>query len=58
MYSVYLGGKVNADNFNYGKDIDEAIAVLEHFKQRRTRNEQTIQLRREQKLYQEPYRWR
>jgi hypothetical protein len=32
--------------------------VLEHFKQRRTRNEQTIQLRREQKLYQEPYRWR
>jgi sugar phosphate isomerase/epimerase len=28
MYSVYLGGKVNADNFNYGKDIDEAIAIL------------------------------
>lgn len=28
MYSVYLGGKVNADNFNYGKDIDEAIAAL------------------------------
>lgn len=35
-----------------------ADGTLEHFKQRRTRNEQTIQLRREQKLYQEPYRWR
>lgn len=28
IFSVYLGGKVNAENFNYGKEVDEAIAHL------------------------------
>jgi sugar phosphate isomerase/epimerase len=28
IFSVYLGGKVNADNFSYGNEINEAIAIL------------------------------
>lgn len=28
MFSVYLGGTVNADNFTYGKEVDEAIGLL------------------------------
>ena len=28
IFSVYLGGKVNADNFSYGKEVDETIALL------------------------------
>ncbi len=28
MFSVYLGGKVNADNFSYGNEINEAIDIL------------------------------
>lgn len=28
IFSVYLGGKVNAENFSYGKEVDETIALL------------------------------
>jgi sugar phosphate isomerase/epimerase len=28
IFSVYLGGKVNAENFSYDKEIDEAIGLL------------------------------
>lgn len=28
IFSVYLGGKVNADGFDYGKEIDETIGLL------------------------------
>lgn len=28
IFSVYLGGKVNAENFSYDKEVDEAIALL------------------------------
>ncbi len=28
VFSVYLGSKVSADNFQYGKDIDESIQLL------------------------------
>ncbi len=28
IFSVYLGGKVNADNFSYGNEVNEAIEIL------------------------------
>ncbi len=28
IFSVYLGGKVNADNFSYGNEVNEAIQIL------------------------------
>lgn len=28
IFSVYLGGKVNAENFSYDKEVDEAIELL------------------------------
>lgn len=28
LFSVYLDSKVNAENFSYGKEVDDAIAVL------------------------------